>query len=938
MMQLKLSRLFVTLLCVISFYFVQSQELPPVQIYSTDQYSGDNQNWAVSQSMDDHIFIANNKGLIEFNGETWKLYPSPKETIMRTVHVVDSLIYTGSYMEFGYWKRDVYGTLNYTSLPNEFDIPIVDDEQFWNILSLDDYVLFQSLDRIVIFNTKASSYKVVNSATSLTKVYKVDDSIYFQSINEGIYRIENGEAQLLIEDEFLKNHLVVNIFEQNGKLLILTQNDGFYVYDRGGLVKWEIPSNDLLSQVSVYNSIQLKNKSFALGTISNGFIYLNPDGEVDYHIDQSNGLSNNTILSLFEDKDNNIWLGLDNGINCINTQSPFRIYNDQKGTIGTVYSSKVYKNKLYLGTNQGLFCKVLNSNEEFKFIKDTQGQVWNLEELYGTLFCAHNSGTFIIDGEDAQLISNTYGTWNIKTLDGHPDLLLQGSYDGLSVLVLVDGKWMFRNKIEGFDISSRYLEILGNNTIFVSHEYKGVFRITVDTAFTKIQSVIEESSVTKGLNSSLMKHDGDVLYTYKNGVFKYNTNEKSFVRDSLYSQVFKDQTYTSGKLVATNGTNKLWCFSEEGVNYISSGKLSAKPEIETISLPNAIRNSMSGYENIAHIQGREYLFGSSSGYLMIDLDKLAEKDYEISINAINRYTAHDDKIPIDKFSESQFENKENNIQFDFSISEYEKYVEAEYQYQLQGIYDDWSDWSGSSSETFENLPFGNYTFNVRARIGDRISSNTASYSFLIKKPWYLTNMMLVMYVLGFLAFSLLMHNIYKRYYRKQREALLETNRREMELKELENEQQLMQLKNDQLEQDINSKNRELAISTMSLIKKNEFLNNIKEELKKVDLNSELKPVIKIIDKNLNNTDDWKFFQEAFNNADKDFLKKIKSKHPKLTPNDLRLCAYLRLNLSSKEIAPLLNISSRSVEVKRYRLRKKMDLPHESSLTNYILEI
>ena len=80
------------------------------------------------------------------------------------------------------------------------------------------------------------------------------------------------------------------------------------------------------------------------------------------------------------------------------------------------------------------------------------------------------------------------------------------------------------------------------------------------------------------------------------------------------------------------------------------------------------------------------------------------------------------------------------------------------------------------------------------------------------------------------------------------------------------------------------------------------------------------------------------FQEAFNNADKKFLKKIKSKHAELTPNDLRLCAYLRLNLSSKEIAPLLNISPRSVEVKRYRLRKKMNLPHDTNLTNYIIEI
>jgi DNA-binding CsgD family transcriptional regulator len=185
---------------------------------------------------------------------------------------------------------------------------------------------------------------------------------------------------------------------------------------------------------------------------------------------------------------------------------------------------------------------------------------------------------------------------------------------------------------------------------------------------------------------------------------------------------------------------------------------------------------------------------------------------------------------------------------------------------------------------------------------------------------------------------IIIHNSYKIYYNKQQLKVLKKSEEDISLRELESSQKLMKLNNEKLKLDIESKNRELAISTMSLIKKNEFLNDIKNELKDKDGVQDLKKVIKIIDKNLNNTDDWKLFEEAFNNADKDFLKHIKSLHPNLTPNDLRLCAYLRLNLTSKEIAPLLNISYRSVEVKRYRLRKKIDLPHESSLTSYILEL
>ena len=166
--------------------------------------------------------------------------------------------------------------------------------------------------------------------------------------------------------------------------------------------------------------------------------------------------------------------------------------------------------------------------------------------------------------------------------------------------------------------------------------------------------------------------------------------------------------------------------------------------------------------------------------------------------------------------------------------------------------------------------------------------------------------------------------------------MLLKSQKEMALNELENSQKLMQLKNEKLEIAIDSKNRELAISTMSLIKKNEFLSTIKKAIQEQNTPNAIRKVIKIIDNNLNNTDDWKLFKEAFDNADKDFLKLVKEKHPILTPNDLKLCAYLRLNLASKEIAPLLNISPRSVEVKRYRLRKKMDLTPKSSLTDYIL--
>jgi DNA-binding CsgD family transcriptional regulator/cell division protein FtsL len=239
---------------------------------------------------------------------------------------------------------------------------------------------------------------------------------------------------------------------------------------------------------------------------------------------------------------------------------------------------------------------------------------------------------------------------------------------------------------------------------------------------------------------------------------------------------------------------------------------------------------------------------------------------------------------------------------------------------------------------FGNLPYGDFTFVVRARVGNDLSVNEASYSFSIARPWYLSTMARIVYVAIFLLLISAIHTAYRRYFRRQKQKLIEENKKNLELTRLANEQEIVNLKNEQLQKDIEAKNRELAMTTMSLLNKSELLNGIKKDLSNLQDKSSRDQVIRVINSNLNNDQDWEYFEAAFNNADKNFLKKMHELHPNLTPNDLKLCVYLRLNLSSKEIAPLLNISVRSVEIKRYRLRKKINLEHQKSLVEYILEI
>ncbi|MGY8914553.1 MAG: triple tyrosine motif-containing protein, partial [Flavobacteriales bacterium] len=472
-------------------------------------------------------------------------------------------------------------------------------------------------------------------------------------------------------------------------------------------------------------------------------------------------------------------------------------------------------------------------------------------------------------------------------------------------------------------------------------EIKGIYTLKIDAEYKKVVS--QKSEPPFGYGSSLVTYNDQIWYTSNNnaGLYYFDMKKESFQRDTLMSnQFYSSQEEILGTLISDQSTGKLWGFANSNLIYVTSGKFNAKPQAIKIPITSTLRRSLgvSGFEFMTHLYDDSYLIGASDGYLILNLDKVTTKSYEVAINNISKESLTTTKAQLSLVEGEELNYKENNLNFSFSVPQYDKYKEVKYQYLLEGNYDNWSPWSKNSEVSFKNLPYGKYNFKVRALIGNELSENEATYSFIIATPWFASNLALIMYLFLAIVLVVIIHKRYKSYYRKQREALLKENEKRNKQKKLKAERKIVQIKNEKLKLEIESKNRELAVSTMSIIKKNEFLNAIKDQLKEGENNAKIKAVIKTIDHNINNEDDWKFFEDAFNNADKDFLKKIKTVHPDLTSNDLRLCAYLRLNLSSKEIAPLLNISVRSVEVKRYRLRKKMDLPHENSLTQYILDL
>ena len=917
--------------------FVNAQEYPPVMAFLPEMYNAENQNWSVTQTENQNMYFGNNSGLLEFNGSRWKLYPVPNNSIVRSVKADGSQVYSGSYMDFGCWKQNQFGILQYQSLVEELNLSVLEEEQFWNIEILDDWILFQSLTRIYLVNRTSKETKIIESEQEILNIFNVNGIIYFAKKNNGIYKIVNGSEVLVSNSPELNSSRLVGISNIDNNLLFITADNGFYFLHDNRIQPWTLRTD--ISEWTIYSSTQLKDGSLILGTISNGLKHITSDGRLKYSLDFEKGLSNNTVLSVFEDIKGNLWLGMDIGISHVNLSSRFRIYNDAKGQIGTVYTSIVHEGDLYLGTNQGLFVRSRDNSGDFNFIEGTSGQVWALKVINDQLFCGHDLGTMIVkNGKIRTKISEANGTWDFKKIKDS-NLILQGNYSGLHILENKFGIWRYRNKVEGFDISSRFFQFV-KNKLFVNHEIRGLYELELSEDYSKILNSKPAETIQMGSGSNFIKFSNGFYYTSADGVYRFKEQSETFETAAVISSILKRYTTTSTLLDVNSTEHIKWCFADNNILLMSPGSLSDKPNIEEIpvSLYN-FKKVIAGFENLTKINDTEYLLGSSNGYYILKSDAPKQNNAQsIHLNSIEANVNNEPKTNLSLTESASLNYKNNNLNFNYSIPHYGNIVNTNYSYKLEGRSENWSDWEPKSMQSFENLPYGKYIFKVKGKIGNTETTNVSSFPFIIKRPWYISNVAIGVYVIFFLILSILIHSIYRRYYKRQQQKLLLKSQKEMALNELENNQKLMQLKNEKLELDIENKNRELAISTMSLIKKNEFLNTVKTAIKQESTPQGLNKVIRIIDKNINNTDDWKLFKEAFDNADKDFLKLVKQKHPNLTPNDLKLCAYLRLNLSSKEIAPLLNISPRSVEVKRYRLRKKMDLPPKSSLANYILDL
>ena len=913
---------------------VISQELPPIQSFSSDIYKGGNQNWNIAQDENRNMYFANNDGLLRYDGNHWQLFPSPNKSILRSVHYANNLIYTGSYMDFGYWKYLQTGELVYTSIVDELAFEMIEDEQIWNIFDYKQFVIFQTLNRLIIYNFLNKQIQVVSSDNNILKAFLINNDIYFQSSNKSIYIVSEGKQSKLINGKDVQGLTVVNIFNNENGIYFISDKKGFFQIKNKKIVPTLKNSFPHLNNSLIYSAVKTGSDNYVLGSVMDGILIFDKTGNLIFNYTIKQGLANNTVLSTFIDKQDNLWAGLDNGIAHLQLNSPIRIYKDSNGSLGTIYASSLYNGILYLGTNQGLYKKVYSSDSDFSPVSGLEGQVWNLRQIDGKLFCGHDSGMFIIDNNKVTKIFDKIGTWDYRLLANN--VIIAGTYDGLHIIEKIGSNWKRKTKIQRFDISSRFFEVSKNKTIIVSHEYKGVFRIKLNTNNYEID---QEDLLIDGqsLYSSISSLGNSIYFMSNEGFYYYEHDKGEFIKNNQITNLMKDLSFSSGKMVNTNDKN-LWLFGDNSIIKLEKNQFSNEFIVEKFPVSQSLRSGLIGFENIISLDNSSHLLGSSQGYIVLNHGITQSKpEINLSINSVVATNKDKNAIRLDLNLEQELPYDFNSLEFLISSPNYDNTNEIEFQHKLKGYEDEWSLWNSDAKILFSNLDPGNYELFVRAQIGNDITS-TKAYPFKIVNPWYLSTLAYICYTLLLIGFSIIINWGYTKYYKSVQEKIISANAKKLELIEFKNKEEMMRLRNSNLQESVESKNRELAAATMATIKNNKFLQQIIDDLKSLKSINEINSVLVTIKRNLDKGDDWKFFEDAFNNADQNFFKNLKKLHPNLTRNDLKLCAYLRINLSTKEIAPLFGISVRSVEIKRYRLRKKMNLNHGTTLTDHIVSI
>jgi ligand-binding sensor domain-containing protein/DNA-binding CsgD family transcriptional regulator len=954
---------------------VKGEGVPYIKNYSLKEYQASPQNWAVVQDHRGIMFFGNNYGVLEFDGNHWRRLGLPNRSIVHSLAVnQQGRVYVGGQDEFGYLQPDEAGLMAYVSLKPLISSNDTTFADVWNIFTKDDDVFFCTVSGVYHFDgDKVQVYKTPYDPTGFP--FFVQGRLLVPVLGKGIYELKDERLVPIPGSEQISAYTIASILPYpGGRALILTEERGIFIYD--GMNSFS-PSNWPVEDFLIKNKVNTATalaEGYAIGTILNGLVVIDMDGRPTQHLNSSKGLQNSTVRSIYQDHKENLWLALNYGIDYVEMNSPFKVFNGRLGLPGTGYASLVNHATLYLGTSDGLFYKPMADDENplnplpLRRVENTEGQVYNLQQIGGKIILSHHNGPFEVVDNKAVRLAEHRGTWQFLPLQSRPGYYVCGTYHGLMLYKMVDGRLVFQHKLAGFEESSRIMEEDSDGNIWVAHGYIGLFKIKLAKDLSKVEQVRfygEKNGLPSNLGINVYKINGKLVFTGLQGIYVYNKKTDRFeVYDEL-NKLFDSQVQVR-KLVEDKEGN-IWFSAGEEMGLIR--KLSNGSYEVIRNVFNKLEGKLvGGFEHIAYYSNQNVLIGIDEGFVQyqpnfLQKNSLQEKFYTLIRQVEVRKQASDSLIyGGSHVHNGLIENVQpahsiptlpyalNSLKFTFGAILYDGIEDVQYRYYLEGFDEDWSPWGTTLQKEYTNLREGAYTFRVKARNVYNQESEEAAYQFTVSPPWYRSFWAYAFYVLLGLLVAYLIWKMMDRRVHLARLKLQQEQAKALRLQEaqhmeevLKAEKEIIRLNNEKLESELNHKTQELTSSALHVMQNVEAVHKVKEQLQRLmdevgekDTRLQLRKILRAVEEEIKIENNWEQFEIHFNQVHQDFLKRLSQDYPELTHKDLKMCAYLRLNLSSKDIASLLKLSLRGVETSRYRIRKKMNLEQDENLTDVIM--
>ncbi|MTI33107.1 hypothetical protein E1171_19975 [Cytophagales bacterium RKSG123] len=935
--------------------------LPAILNYSKDDYKASTMNWDILKGEKGEIYFANNYGLVQYDGLNWELVLDPKNRTYVTSLGMDleGRIYLGASDEMGYVLTNAIGQKKYQSLNQLIPEKHLGYGMVWKILSLGAKVYFFTNHKVFIYYK--DTVEVIPLGKKITFAQKLNNSLYLQQEGTGLSIVKDQDISPIVGTEALSKAEVKHLYAFDENFIIVTADQGLFEWRNRQLLKGNHNINQIIGGKRINVGRQISDGKLVLGTFKDGIYIFSPEGDHVLHLSKANGLQDNTVQAIYEDELQNIWVALGNGISYIELGSDFYHIDSRSGVEGSVYSAQVFNNSLFLATNQGVYFSPLKGDslhQKFSFVPNTEAHAWNLSVIDQELLLANHQGAYLIDEEGISPINEgQIGAWQFIQPPGRGDLLFQGSYEGIFLYQKENGNWKLQKKLEGYEETAREMVFDQEGILWVGHGYLGVFRIKLDPDFNQIEQLElfdDKRGLPENLWNNLFKIHGKVLIGTQKGIYQYNEKTKQMQPHPHFQKLLGDSQLIR-RLIPTPEGNLFFIKGLDNRDEIGIIKGEFGHQMQTMPFQKLRGELIPAFESLTFYED-QLLFGSKEGLIIYKPNaSRSSLNFHTQINKVFCSNANDSIIfgQTQRFSLTSFPKgfvqqlpfELNALKITYAASFFEKSGNLLYRSYLEGFDREWTSWSPATSRSFTNLKEGNYTFHVESRNIYGVLGAKDTFTFIIKPPWYRTMYMYVVYGLMGLLFIVAVWWVRRRQIKqleRKREKELRLQRREYIQKNLEAERKMTLLQMEKLKSEVNYKSKELATSAIHLAQLNDTVLQVIDRIaaiktiKDPQAIKQLKGVVSSLNEMIVEESNWDQFELHFNEIHDNFIKRLKEAFPNLTPRDIRLCAYLRLNLASKEIAPLMGISYRGIEALRYRIRKKLKLEAKDNLMAFIL--